>query len=156
YRDRGDEYVTKVHDLTDDLDAVHEHLMAFQADGGGDEPESVNEALHVALNNVQWSRDQGVLRLIYLVGDAPPPTAYANDVPYMETCRKACERGIIINTIQCGNLRATTPFWKEIAQKAQGRYVQIAQDGGVQTVTTPFDNRLAKINAALARTAVTY
>src|SRR5438094_6628785 len=37
YRDRGDEYVTRVFDLTDDLDAVHGHLMGFKADGGGDE-----------------------------------------------------------------------------------------------------------------------
>src|SRR5437762_5547170 len=43
FRDRGDEYVTKVHDLTDDLDAVHSNLMSFKAKGGGDFPESVNE-----------------------------------------------------------------------------------------------------------------
>ena len=48
YRDRGDAYVTKVTDLTGDLDAIHEELLSFKADGGGDEPESVNEALHVA------------------------------------------------------------------------------------------------------------
>src|SRR5262245_10056690 len=36
YRDRGDAYVTKVFDLTDDLDAIHSHLMSFKAQGGGD------------------------------------------------------------------------------------------------------------------------
>src|SRR5438552_12164021 len=45
YRDRGDEYVTKVTDLTDDLDAIHTQLMGFRAAGGGDFPESVNQAL---------------------------------------------------------------------------------------------------------------
>src|SRR2546430_12812575 len=35
YRDRGDQYVTKVFDLTDDLDKVHVNLMSFKADGGG-------------------------------------------------------------------------------------------------------------------------
>src|SRR5438552_6665382 len=35
YRDRGDAYVTKVFDLTDDLDAVYTNLMAFKAEGGG-------------------------------------------------------------------------------------------------------------------------
>ena len=30
YRDRGDAYVTKVFDLTDDLDAVYSNLMSFQ------------------------------------------------------------------------------------------------------------------------------
>src|SRR5829696_1825081 len=31
YRDRGDEYVTKVFDPTDDLDKVHGELKTFQA-----------------------------------------------------------------------------------------------------------------------------
>src|SRR5215208_7213321 len=33
YRDKGDEYVTKVFDLTDDLDAIPTHLKTFKADG---------------------------------------------------------------------------------------------------------------------------
>src|SRR5437588_10213852 len=41
YRDRGDDYVTQVHDLTDDLDAVYPHLIALNAQGGGDSPERV-------------------------------------------------------------------------------------------------------------------
>src|SRR5262245_22352391 len=38
YRDKGDEYVTKVFDLSDDLDAIHGHLKTFKAAGGGDIP----------------------------------------------------------------------------------------------------------------------
>src|SRR5438034_3793908 len=34
FRDRGDDYITKVFDLTDDLDAVYGNLMKFQAAGG--------------------------------------------------------------------------------------------------------------------------
>ena len=156
YRDRGDEYVTKVFDLSDDLDAVHAKLMGVVATGGGDEPESVNEALHDALHKIHWSEGSGVLRIIYLVGDAPPHMDYPQDIPYTVSCRQACEKGIIINTIQCGSIQGTTPIWQEIAHKAEGRFVQIAQDGGVQTVATPFDGRLAEINAALAESAVAY
>src|SRR5438105_1261087 len=50
YRDRGDAYITKVIDLTDDLDAIHEHLKGCHAQGGGDAPESVNQALTDAVN----------------------------------------------------------------------------------------------------------
>src|SRR5437016_11935950 len=45
FRDRGDAYITKVFDLSDDLDAIHGHLKEFKAQGGGDIPESVNQAL---------------------------------------------------------------------------------------------------------------
>src|ERR1700681_3262594 len=43
FRDRGDDYITKVIDLTDDLDAIHAQLKEFKAAGGGDLPESVNQ-----------------------------------------------------------------------------------------------------------------
>ena len=56
YRDRGDAYVTKVIDLTDDLDAIHGHLMGFKAEGGGDFPESVNQALNEAVTKITWSK----------------------------------------------------------------------------------------------------
>ena len=36
YRDRGDQYVTKVVDLSEDLDSVYAMLMDFEAGGGGD------------------------------------------------------------------------------------------------------------------------
>src|SRR4051812_46197987 len=36
YRDKGDAYVTRVFDLSDDLDAVHGELKKFEAKGGGD------------------------------------------------------------------------------------------------------------------------
>ena len=58
YRDRGDAYVTKVFDLTDDLDAIHGHLMSFRAEGGGDFPESVNQALNDAVTKIKWSKDK--------------------------------------------------------------------------------------------------
>src|SRR3989442_13606141 len=44
FRDRGDQYITKVIDLTEDLDAIHTHLMSFRAAGGGDTPQWVNQA----------------------------------------------------------------------------------------------------------------
>src|SRR5262245_50330689 len=72
FRDRGDEYVTRVIDLTDDLDGIHQNLMKLQANGGGDTPESVNQALHEAVTKIKWSDNKKTLKLIFLVGDAPP------------------------------------------------------------------------------------
>ena len=57
YRDRGDSYVTRVVDLSTDLDSMYATLMDFAADGGGDGPESVNEALHDAVHELSWSQD---------------------------------------------------------------------------------------------------
>src|SRR6202030_1918945 len=71
YRDRDDEYVVKSFQLTDDIDSIYGHLRDFKAEGGGDEPESVNEALAEAIEKMPWSQDRKVLKIIFLVGDAP-------------------------------------------------------------------------------------
>ena len=157
FRDRGDQYITKKFDLSDNLDDIYAQLKKFQAQGGGDGPESVNEALRVAVNDMKWTKGDDVLRLVFLVGDAPPHMDYANDVKYPETCKKACEQGIIINTIQCGNDTECAKHWKAICIKAEGSYVQIAQDGGVApVVATPFDPHLAAINSELSRSTVVF
>ena len=78
YRDRGDVYVTKKTDLTTDISAVYGELIGFQAQGGGDWPESVNEALSVAVNGLPWTKGDRTRRLIFLVGDAPPQIGRAH------------------------------------------------------------------------------
>src|ERR1051325_1189153 len=127
YRDKGDAYVVKSFPLTDDIDAIYAHLREFAADGGGDTPESVNEALAEAINKTSWSQDRDVLKIIFLVGDAPPHMDYADGPKYADLCRIACKKDLIINTVQCGSMSETTPIWQEIAKLYEGRYAAIAQ-----------------------------
>ncbi len=157
YRDRGDEYITKVFDLTDDLDAVYTNLMAFKAQGGGDFPESVNQALFDSVHKIKWSADKKTLKIIFLVGDAPPHMDYKDDVKYPDTCKVACTKDIIINSVQCGNHAETMKYWKDICRLAEGSYVQIdARGGPVVAIATPFDEELAKLNTTMARSMLTY
>jgi Mg-chelatase subunit ChlD len=157
YRDRGDAYITKVFDLSDDLDGVFTNLMSFQAQGGGDTPESVNQALHDAVTKIGWSKDKKTLKIVFLVGDAPPHMDYADDIKYPETCKLAVARDIIINTVQCGRDTTTQKYWREICSLAEGSYVQIDQQGGpIVAVATPFDADLAKINVELNGTILVF
>jgi hypothetical protein len=156
YRDRGDAYVTRTFGLTSDLDDVYSHLNDFAAEGGGDEPESVNEALHRAVRDLQWSTDAHVLRVIFLVGDAPPHMDYGNDVRYPETCRLANRKGIRINTLQCGRLSGTEQIWRDIARKTNGAYAAILQDGGSVKIETPYDEDIMRLNVQLDATIILY
>jgi Mg-chelatase subunit ChlD len=156
FRDLGDEYVTKRTDLTNDLDAIHGELMGFKADGGGDEPESVNQALNEAVTAMSWSKGDTVYRVIFLVGDSPPHMDYADDVKYADTCKLAAEAGIIINTIQCGENSRTTPIWEDIAAKAEGRAFRVEQSGSAVLASTPFDDKLAELSEELEGTHLYY
>ena len=156
YRDRGDEYVTKRTDLTDDLDAVYKELMGFQATGGGDTPESVNQAMHEAVTKLSWSKDDKTYRVLFLVGDAPPHMDYPDDVKHPETCKLAATRGININTIQCGSIAETEPVWREVARRAEGQFFRVEQSGGAILAATPFDGKLAELAKELDTTRVFY
>jgi Mg-chelatase subunit ChlD len=156
YRDRKEAYVTQVHDLSEDIDDVYAKLMEFQAQGGGDTPESVNQALHDAVTKIGWDKSKKVLKLVFLVGDAPPHMDYQDDVKYPAVCKQAVKRDLIINTVQCGSMASTTPVWKEIAKLAEGDYVAIAQTGGVAAISTPVDADIAKLNRELGVTVVAY
>lgn len=156
YRDRGDTYVTTLTGLSDDLDAVYVNLMKFQANGGGDTPESVNQALYEAVTQAQWSTSPSVYRVIFLVGDAPPKMNYRDDVKYARSCRLAAEKDIIINTIQCGSMAATKPIWQEIAQLGRGDYFNVAQSGSAVLYDTPYDDKIAELSRDLDGTRIFY
>ncbi|MFO0970178.1 MAG: VWA domain-containing protein [Gemmataceae bacterium] len=157
YRDRGDSFITKVFELTDDLDTVYKNVMSFTADEGGDEPESVNQALFDAVHKITWSKDKKVLKMIFLVGDAPPHMDYPDDVKYPETCKEAVKRDIIINTVLCGNSASAKEHWLKICRAAEGSFVQIDAGGGpVVAVATPFDKDLAALNAKISETTLVY
>jgi len=104
YRDRGDEYVTKRYDLTRDIDQVVADINSIVANGGGDYPESVNEALHVAVNEMNWDLSEGAGRLLFWIADAPPHLDYERDCKYEDVCAQAERRAITINTIACSGL----------------------------------------------------
>jgi Mg-chelatase subunit ChlD len=156
YRDRGDEYVVKSFNLTDDIDAIYGHLREFVAAGGGDFPESVNEALAEAIHKMSWSKDDKVLKLIFLVGDAPPHMDYPNSPKYPDLCREAAKKDLIINTVQCGDAEETRVVWQEIAKSAEGSYVAIPQSGNVAVISTPMDKELSELNERIGATLIPY
>jgi hypothetical protein len=156
YRDRGDAYVTRVFDLSDDLDEVYGNLMQFEAAGGGDGPEHVSRALSDAVDGISWSAGDRTLRIVFLVGDAPPHTDYNDGFDYREICRTAVSRDIIVNTIQCGAMPETTEYWREIASLSEGEYAAVAQAGGMRTIPTPMDGELSRLGAELGKTVVVF
>jgi hypothetical protein len=153
YRDLGDQYVTRVHDLTGDMDDVYRSLSAFSANGGGDGPEHVSRAIHDAVHGVSWSQGAG-LRIIFLVGDAPPHMDYQDGFDYRRHVAEARQKGIVVETILCGGDPQAAGVWQQIASLGQGHYAQIDAQGGMPAAVTPVDADLARLNGELANTVV--
>ena len=159
YRDIGDEYVTREYPLTTDIQHIYAKLLAFRADGGGDTPESVNEALDVAVTRLGWSDKNQIKadRILFLVGDAPPHMDYKQDRKYPEIIAEAVQKGIVVNAVQAGSDPVTRQLWREMAALGRGEYLAIPQDGGrVAVIVTPYDDEIRIIQRKLNLTLIPY
>ena len=156
YRDRGDAFITKQVALSGNIDDVYEKLMQISADGGGDEPESVNQALHEAVAKFAWDTSQNVYKTIFLVGDCPPHMDYRDDIKYPVSCTDAKRKDIVLNTILMGGNQEAKRIWTEIAGCSQGSFTQVNMNANDITVNTPYDSAIAVISDQLDDTRVYY
>ena len=159
FRDIGDDYVTLNYPLTTDTQDIYAKLLKFKAAGGGDIPESVNEALDVAVTQQPWTTQYPakLSKIVFLVGDAPPHMDYKEDRKYPEVIKEAAQKNIIVNTVLVGDSQETAKIWKKIAQLGRGDYVKIPQSGGrVVVIKTPYDTDILIIQKELNKTVVPY
>lgn len=134
YRDRGDDYITRAWDFTGSIDTFSNNLGNVQAGGGGDEPESVNAGLHDAIHLPGWADNSTGrhLRMIVLVGDAPPHLDYANDYEYTDLLKAAVTSGIKIFPIGASGLNDQGEYiFRQFAQFTQGQFVFLTYANGV-------------------------
>ena len=138
YRDRGDDYVNRLYDFDPDDRRFSRTVRGVQAHGGGDYPEALTEALHVAVTKPTW-RHQSV-KLIFLIADAPPQD-YDNQLHYTTELARAQEEGIKIFAVASSGLDEQGEFiFRQFAQQTMGRFIFILYDDGPQgELTTPHD-----------------
>ena len=137
YRDRGDAYVTRLYDFNSNVQRFLRTIEGVQANGGGDYPESLNEALNVAVDDPGW-RLQDAVRLVFLIADAPPHLDYAQDYDYSEEMVEANRLGIKIFPIASSGLDDQGEYiFRQIAQHTMGRFLFLLYDEGSGTDTTP-------------------
>jgi len=154
FRDFGDDYVIKKFDLSDDIQGLYGNLTRFEAAGGGDTPEAVNEALHEAVANLNWQGQHK--KIIFLVGDSPPHMDY-NGPKYPQIVKTARDKDILINTVQAGNNAETARIWRDIAQHGNGEFVVLPQNGGkLLIIETPYDDAIRNLQMEIDRTVISY
>lgn len=121
YRDRGDAFITRTHDFTDDLGAFQQMLARVHAAGGGDTPEALNEAFHEVVHGLSWRADAA--RLVVLVADAPPHLDYGGP-QYDIDMQAALAKGIKLFAVGASGLDPVGEYvFRQIAQYTAGRFV---------------------------------
>lgn len=150
YRDEGDEYVLRCNDFTENINSALRILKEQEANGGGDTPEAVADALETALQR-NWSENS--VKLMFLVLDAPPHDEHAGRMPKL--IEKAAEKGIrIIPVVSSGADEDTEFLCRSMAIATGGTYTFLTDDSGIgnsHLEPTGADYTVEKLNDMLVR-----
>jgi len=122
YRDREDDYDTKVIPFTSDLPAFRTELQRVSAGGGGDTPEDMQAALQAAMQKMDWN-PQG-LRLAFVITDAGAHLDYGQEYTYVNAAKDAKDLAVKIFSVGTGGLDINGEYvLRQIAQYTYGKYI---------------------------------
>ena len=123
YRDEQDDFETLGWDFTGDPAVARERLWKLSAEGGGDEPELVQEALKVAYGRFAWRPESQ--QVMVLIGDAPPTPGWGTRCAEMSRAARA--RGIVTYVLSARDERKPdeVKHFPEIARAGGGRVIRL-------------------------------
>ncbi|MFO1527100.1 MAG: CsgG/HfaB family protein [Turneriella sp.] len=121
YKDKGDEYVTKVIPLSTNFSRFRKELEKVEASGGGDIPENLQDALKETMS-LEWNSDG--IRLAFIITDAPPHLDYGQTYTYLNAMKDAKARGVKFFSVGTGGLDINGEYvLRQIAQYTSGKYI---------------------------------
>jgi len=101
----GDPYVTKVQQLTSNVQELTNFISATSTGHGGDNDEAVEDALNDLLQNMNWK--QSNLHSVVIFGDASPHPASQcpSQYSFFNITQQLFQKQITINSVYCGSYR---------------------------------------------------
>ena len=156
YRDEGDDYVVRSAPLSSDIGAIRSMLSDQVADGGGDMPEAVDQAI-AAAERLQWRPDAA--KAMLLVADAPPHEGGIAST--LASAQRLRSRGVQIVPVAASGVEDSAQFlMRTMAALTQGRYIFLTDDSGVGNahaepdiscyVVTHLDQLIGRVLAGIA------
>lgn len=159
YRDHGDEYITRISRLTDDIATTQTFIDKQEANGGGDYPEAVPEALMAAINSVGWS-ESARTRIAFLILDAPCHQDSATLALLHEQILNAAALGVHIVPVVCSGIEKSAEFLlRSIALATNGTSFFLTDDSGIgnpHLKPTTDSLKVEHLNDMLVRTIVEF
>jgi len=144
-------WIRQIQPLTTDLDKISEELFALRTNGGD---EYCGWVIREAANGLAWSPAADVYKVIFIAGNEPFTQGPVN---YAESCKAAITKGIIVNTIHCGDeTTGINTKWKDGALLADGNFMVIDQNRAVVSIEAPQDKEIAKLGVELNKTYLAY
>ena len=144
-------YLRLVVPFTTDLDLISEELFNLSTNGG---QEYCGAVIQNAVKNLNWSANNKILKVIFIAGNEPFDQG---NIDYKNSAKSAIAKGIVINTIFCGDLQnGINTKWKNGADLADGSYMNINQNLVEEYIKAPQDKEIMELNQKLNKTYLAY
>ena len=146
-----DGYIRQINAFTSDLDQVSQNLFGLQTSGGD---EYCGHVMYTSLTQLGWDAAPSSYKVIFIAGNED---FLQGSVSWTSACTEAKRKGVIVNTIYCGDkLLGIREHWKLGSECGGGSYTHINQDATIEDIPTPYDSTLFVLNDRLNGTYIAY
>ena len=144
-------FIRMVLPFNSDLDEISEKLFSLKTNGGS---EYCGHVIEIAVKELTWGKNEDDLKLLFIAGNEPFTQGTIN---YKEAIANAKEKGILINTIFCGDYsNGISGMWKDGAALGGGDYMTIDHNKKIVHIVTPYDEEIIILNKKLNGTYIYY
>jgi hypothetical protein len=144
-------YVKQINSFITNLDSLSENLFNLTTNGGD---EYCGHVIKSSINELQWDPAPENYKVIFIAGNED---FLQGGVKYMEACNAAKQKGVIVNTIYCGDkAQGIQEHWNLNAECGSGSFTNINQNAREEYIPTPYDSLLITLNGNLNNTYMAY
>jgi len=144
-------YVKEINGFISDLDSLSQNLFGLKTNGGD---EYCGHVIYSSLQELSWDAAPENYKVIFIAGNED---FLQGDIQYTRSCSAAKQKGVIVNTIYCGDKnQGISEHWNLAGECGNGSFTNINQDAKIEEIPTPYDSMLYVMNDKLNGTYLAY
>jgi len=144
-------YVKQLSGFTGDLDSLSKILFSLKTNGGD---EYCGQVIQTSLKELQWDAAPENYKVIFIAGNED---FLQGNVLYTTSCTEAKNKGVIVNTIYCGDrMQGIREHWNLSSECGNGSFTNINQNDKIDEIPTPYDSLIITMNGRLNQTYMAY
>ncbi len=149
--DASQGYIQQLSGFTDNLDQLSETLFSINTLGG---EEYCGQVLLRSIDELNWDGQASSYKVVFIAGNED---FLQGKVGWQQACTAAARKGVIVNTIYCGDkMQGVREHWSLAGECGNGSYTNIDQDAKTIDIPTPYDSILFSLNDQLNATYIAF
>ncbi len=144
-------YVKLINGFINDLDSLSQNLFSLKTNGGD---EYCGQVIFSSLNELKWDASPESYKVIFIAGNED---FLQGNLHYTKACTEAKNKGVIVNTIYCGDkMQGIREHWNLAGECGNGSFTNINQNAKEPEIPTPYDSIIYALNDKLNGTYIAY